>query len=250
MVSSESCTSRRMLARVGVSIVLLCLLIAPAHGETGDDRIRQRVVARLTGQVAIDFERLQIEVIDGAAHLRGSVASVGEREKASRIVSGIVGVRVVVNRLGVRGSSQSDQALRQAILDQLSRRPRFRPNPIDVSVVGARVTLRGQVHRALDRLDAGRAAAGVVGIVAVSNQIQVASAGAVSPEFIMTRARSILTNPLTFGVIRNLSLRVEGSTIVLGGTVIRGADREEAERLVLSVPGVSRVVNQIGVLGS
>ena len=74
--------------------------------------------------------------------------------------------------------------------------------------------------------------------------------GNAPPEEIRKRVVSILTNPLTFGLIRGLEVSVEAGTVTLRGTVQRQAESEEAERLALGVPGVVQIDNQLTILGS
>lgn len=237
-----------------LALVLGCVLItAPVLAQTaGDSRIQQRVTMRLAGQVSLHPENLRIEVINRVVHLTGSVASTGERDRMGLLASGIVGVSGVINDLVVRPSSRPPQAIRQEIMDTLRRHPRFRRHPIQVTITGNGVVrLEGEVERGVDKLDAGHLAADVDGVVAVENNLRVRSEGSMEPARILQRVRSILTNPLSFGVIRNLTVEIDQrGRIRLRGLAMLPADRQQAERLALTVPGVVGVINEIVVLGS
>jgi len=234
----------------GIAIFLLFGPQAARPDAASDDLVKQRITTRLAGQVTLHLELLQLDVADGVAQLSGTAASIGEVQTLSRIVGGVVGVNTVINNVTVRPSARSADDLGQEIRRKLDRRPRFQASPISVEVMGGDVTLAGKVDRGLDRLDAEMIAASVAGVARIINRIEVIGSGSTPPEEIRKRVLSILTNPLTFGVIRGLQVTVAGGTVTLSGTAPREPDREEAERLALGVPGVAQVVNQITVLGS
>jgi len=229
----------------GIAILLLFGPRAARPDAAADDLVKQRITTRLAGQVTLHVESLQIEVADGVALLSGTAASLGEVRTLIRIVGGVVGVNAVTNNVTVRLSSRTSDDIQQEIRRSLERRARFQASPISVKVTGGDVTLEGKVDRGLDRLDAEMIAASVEGVTRIVNRIEVISSEATSPEQIRKRVLSILTNPLTFGLIRDLEVAVAGGTVTLRGIVHREADREEAERLALGVPGVAQVDNQI-----
>jgi len=236
------------------ALAILAIMMAPGargYAAADDARVLERIEFRLAGQVNLSLQNSTMGVLDGIVTLAGSVGSVGERERVVRLVSGIVGVRGVISELTVRQSSRPDAGIEQEIKSLLMRRPRFRGAPISVVVAGGVARLAGDVERALDRLDAGLIAAEVEGVLSVENGIRVLTEGLIAPDFILDRVRGILTNPLTFGVIRDLEIEVDpAGIVVLRGTALQPSHRDEAERLVLSVPGVAGVRNGIELLGS
>ncbi len=238
----------------GLLVLTLALpVLAPADlrgEETLDDRIRQRILTRLAGQVSVKPERLQIEVTGGTVRLEGTVASVGERKGVERIVGGVIGVAQVVNDLIIRPSGRSEAAISQEVRRLLDGRTRFRTHPVEVVVAGGEVTLSGEVARALDRLDAETIAGNVEGVTRVVNDLRLAEGGAHPPEEIRRRVLSLLVNPLVFGAIRDLRVEAEGGRVTLRGSARRMEDRLQAERLALTVSGVVEVVNAIEVGGS
>ncbi len=236
-----------------MAIAGLLLLLGPGTslGDSGDDaRIQERIQARLKGQVSVTPQDLQIQVSNGVVHLSGSVGSLGEKRSLERLAGSMVGVTAVFSDLAVRQSQRSQFDIIEEIRLVLELRPRFRNVPIVVAASDGEVTLSGTVDRALDRFDAEALAGGVEGVVSVVNQIAVRSEGRVAPQAIRDRVFSILSNPLIFGVIRDLSVEVSASSVTLRGLATRPADRLEAERLVLAVPGVTQVENLIEIAGS
>ena len=238
----------------GMAFLLAVLLLASASPLPGDvaqdDRIKQRILGRLAGQVSLSPQGLQISVTNGAVRLSGSVGSLGERRTLERLVGGMTGVTSVSNDLTIRMSQRSQADIIQEILGLLEQRPRFRSSPISMTATGGEVTLHGTVERSLDRVDAEIIASGVEGVTGVVNLITVRTEGEVPPQKIRARVTSILSNRLTFGVIRDLVVEVSAGTVTLHGLAIRDQDRVVAERLALSVTGVARVENRITILGS
>lgn len=222
----------------------------PRAPTAADARIRERVLNRLLGQVAIHPVALEVAVAEGTVRLTGTVASVGEKERVERLVQGIVGVRSVTNDLAVRPTDRSEISIEQEVRRLLEKRASLRDRGLGVSAEGTVVTLSGTVERGIHRLEAGEIAAGVPGVTRVVNELRVATEDTLTSEAIRERVLSVLRNPLTFGVIRDLDVEVDRGTVVLRGLAERDADRREAERLALTVPGVSGVVNRIRLPGS
>jgi len=232
-------------------VALAAILAAGATSVHADDnQVRLRILNRLKGQVGLDTSDLQVSVRGGEVELTGSVASLGDLKKLDRLVYGVVGVELVTNNLGVRPSNRSDQAIEEQVRLELQRRPRFREHPVAVSVSGRVVTLSGDVERSLDRSDAAGIAEGVEGVVQVDNRIRVTSSQETTPDEIRSRCLAILANPLTFGVIQDLQVEVDGSTVTVRGVVRRQADKNEATRLLRQVPGVLEVNNRLDVRSS
>ena len=233
-----------------VAAVVSIVGAGPIAAVTAEDaRVKQRIETRLAGQVTLHIESLGIDVVEGTVHLTGTVSSLGEKMRTERVVGGIVGVRSISNDLAVKATDRSEITITQDIQRRLESRTRFRKSPVQVTVAGTEVTLAGEVERALDRLDAEEIAADAAGVSKVVNNLRVRTEGNIPPETIRSRVLSILTNPLTFGVVRNLVVTVEQGTVTLNGIASRDADRIQAERLALGVPGVSGVINLISVGG-
>lgn len=238
--------------RTGLALLFGAVLIAATAGPSmadpaEDQRIKDRVKNRLEGQVSLSIEGLEIEVVNGEVVISGSVGSIGEIDTVRRIVNGVSDVRYVRTNLSVRASGRSQADIEQEVRKVLDRRQRFRA--LEVRASGGEVTLTGQVDRAIDQYDAEVIVASVSGVTKVVNQIEILR-GQDTPEEILARVESILRNPLTFGVVRDLSVSLDDGIVTLQGVAASDKDRLEAQRLTLSVPGVGGVNNQIVVTGS
>src|SRR5579872_1581151 len=59
--------------------------------------------------------------------------------------------------------------------------------------------------------------------------------------------RALVTLPF-YSAFDNLNFRIEGDTVTLSGQVTRPALKSDAEKAVLQISGVRRVINQVEVL--
>lgn len=64
----------------------------------------------------------------------------------------------------------------------------------------------------------------------------------------MDKVRKELVTLPYFGVFDNLEYQVEGGTVTLSGQVVKPITRQDAERRIVRIEGVDRVVNNIEVL--
>lgn len=240
----------RWLTISGALALAFCLAasVNQVQGDpAADTRIKEQILARLTGLVSIHPERLEVEVNEGTVKLTGSVASLGEKVVVERIAGSITGVRGITNELTIRALDRPESQIAQEVSRLLQSRPKFSDDAIQVSVTGTEVTLDGNVKHAADRLEAEEIAGTAQGVTTIVNKLQVESEGTIPDETIRSNVASALGNPVSFGVIRNLEIEVKEGTVTLKGSVRRESDRRQAERLALGVEGVATVRNQLTV---
>jgi osmotically-inducible protein OsmY len=227
------------------SLAAVAAAAAPSSQDEWDRQLQEKIEGRLLGQVEIHPRDLKVEVREAEVRLSGSVASLEERRKVERLVWGFVEVRAVENLVQVRPSGRPDMALRQDVLNLFDRYTALRRPAVDVRVQDGRAILTGMVEEDIDRVQAEVQAASVPGITRIDDQILVASRPEAPPSSTAALVTSLLANPITFGVVRDLRVEGDGGTITLHGQVASETERLEAERLAMSVPGVERVINRI-----
>ncbi len=89
----------------------------------------------------------------------------------------------------------------------------------------------------------------VIGTSVVGASAQgVGSASVQSPRSIEQKAYSKLRGLPRYGVFDNITIDVQGSTVILGGKVITLGTKSAAARAVKDIPGVTEVVNNIDEL--
>jgi len=113
------------------------------------------------------------EVEAGWVTLRGEVPTLRAKQAAERVARHTVGVAGVTNRIKVRPEQGVDDAdLASRILDALEANPYTEATDTTVRVHDGQVTLTGTADTRFEKREAARVAAGVLGVTAVRNAIE------------------------------------------------------------------------------
>lgn len=140
-----------------------------------------------------------------------------------------------------------DHQLKSAITEELVWAPRVNPDQIGVAVTEGAVTLSGQVHTYPEKQAAVRAARRVRGVTAVADEIVVQHEFGASQDVDIAREAGIAFDRTVVVPSGSVTATVHDHVITLAGTVDWQYQREEAQRAVASIPGVSGVHNTITI---
>lgn len=113
---------------------------------------------------------------------------------------------------------------------------------IDVTVSKGWVTLKGDVEWQYQRQDAERAVRRLAGVIGVSNLLVVRPR--VTPSELKKHIEQALVRTAELDAKR-ITVDVDGSKVILKGTVRSWAEKKEAERQAWLAPGVTSVDNRI-----
>jgi osmotically-inducible protein OsmY len=143
----------------------------------------------------------------------------------------------------------SNQPLEQAIVQALADNPRIHRDTIAVEVDEyGDVVLRGTVGSILQRGEAGRTTRHLPGVQDVDNQLRVRLMGIDGQADADTDA-AILDALIDDDQLHadDIDVKVRDGAVTLRGMVELPMQRDRAERVVLAVPGVKTVTNELGV---
>ncbi len=154
-------------------------------------------------------------------------------------------VKAVANDIEVRlpgFAERTDADLAAAILNALAWDVTIPADNLDVTVSEGWVTLKGGVEYGFQKRDAERAVHHLLGVKGVSNQI-VVNPHLWPPDLKLSIERALVRNAQTDA--RQIRVEVQGSEVILHGSVRSYAEKQEVGDSVWSAPGVSDVDNRI-----
>lgn len=204
-----------------------------------DKQIESAIRERIARAADIPAALVQVSVQNGIATLQGEVNRGVERERTSEIAERTRGVRAVVNRLTIKVTDRTDQALERDVHDFLqSESPRAYAN-VRVSAEGHRVTLAGSVPQAASKEAAERLAWYVPGVAEVENALAVVPGYARADAEIQAEVkRNLRVDPYIANA--PLQVSVQNGSVHLSGTVASAFEKRRA-RNSAEVAGVVEV---------
>jgi osmotically-inducible protein OsmY len=210
-----------------------------------DEQIQANVLEELKWDTRVRPNEIGVAVKDGIVTLTGWVDSYLKKMAAEEAAHRVPGVKAVANDIEVRlpgFAERTDTDLAAAVLNALRWDAAIPTGKVDVTVSQGWVTLKGEVEYAFQKRDAERAVRRLSGVKGVSNLIVVKPQ--VFPSDLKQQIeRALIRNAETDA--RNITIEVEGSKVILRGTVRSYAEKQAAEDTVWASPGVTEVDNRI-----
>jgi osmotically-inducible protein OsmY len=188
---------------------------------------------------------IAVSVKDGVVTLAGFVRSYTEKYQAETAAKRVVGVKGVANDIEVRMPSVDErpdpEIAREAVAAIKTQLP-ISSEHIKVVVKHGWVNLEGQVEWEYQRRTAEQAVRRIKGIKGVSNLIQLRPRA--EPSEVKRKIQEAFKRNAEVDANR-IIVETNGSEVVLKGTVRSWIEREEAERIAWSAPGVTKVEDRI-----
>jgi osmotically-inducible protein OsmY len=212
-----------------------------------DSDIERDVKEELEWNPDLDTSDIAVSVKDGVVTLAGFVKSYTDKYEAEAAAKRVAGVKGVANDLEVRLPSIDERPdpdiARDAVAALKSQLPISSEN-IKVVVKNGWVTLEGQVEWQYQKNTAESAVRRIKGVKGVSNMIVLKPRA--EPAEIKKKILDAFKRNAEVDANR-IEVETNGGEVILKGTVRSWIEREEAERVAWSAPGVTKVEDRIVV---
>ncbi|GHO94625.1 ornithine aminotransferase [Reticulibacter mediterranei] len=216
-------------------------------GYRTDEEIQRDVLDELKWDTRIRPNEVGVSVKDGIVTLTGWIDSYLKKLAAEEAAHRVHGVRAVVNDIEVRLPSfaeRTDADLAAAVLNALRWNAGIPAGKLDVTVSQGWVTLKGEVEYGFQKREAEHAVLHLSGVRGVTNLI------AIKPGVRPTDLKENIEKELVRNAeldAKNITIEVDGSKVILRGTVRSNAEKKAAEEAAWAAPGVTEVDNRITI---
>lgn len=212
-----------------------------------DSEVKRDVESELAWDPAVNATAIGVAVKDGVVTLSGHLETYAEKQAAARAVKRVAGVKAIALELDVKlapNHKRSDTDIAESAEMALKWNTLVPAGAIRVTVDHGWVTLQGAVEWDYQRRSVEKAIRPLMGVVGISNEIVLRTqpkAADVSRKIeaaLMRQARR---------QAEHIRVTVDGATVKLSGTVHSWQERDAAQGVAWSAPGVHAVVNEIRV---
>ena len=212
-----------------------------------DMQLQRDVLDELNWDPAVNAAQIRVQVKDGLVTLAGRVESFAEKWAADRAAKRVSGVRALAVEIRVeptRFRDLTDADIARAAENALKWNVHVPQDRIKVTVEKGRITLEGEVEKQFEREIALQVVLHLAGVTGVSNHI------VLKPKVEPTQVKAKIEAAFQRSAIvdaRRITVKAEGSTVILTGTVRTWVEYQSAERAAWAAPGVREIKNLIKI---
>lgn len=211
-----------------------------------DNDIQHDVLDEFVWDPEVEAPEVGVQVDDGVVTLTGAVDSYAIKLAAERAAQRVDGVRAVANDLTVRTmTTHNDTDIAKAVASALEANFTVPFKAVDIVVQNGKVTLRGEVDWAYQRIAAAEGIRYLRGVRDIINLVTVKKPQVSVPDVQAGIERALLrAAEIDADRIR---VRTENGHVTLTGTVRSWPERREAGLAAWRAKGVTQVTNEIEV---
>ncbi len=212
-----------------------------------DDQLHQDVLDELDFEPSINAAHIGVAVEDGIVTLSGEVGSFAEKYNAERAVRRVKGVHGIVEHIKVVFPSDKvtgDAEIAERVLASLKWSALVPADRVTVKVENGWVALNGELDWQFQKSAAEAAVRRLSGIKGISNLIKL------PPQVAGTNVKQRIEDALKRNAeveAQRIQVGVNGSKVILNGSVDTWHERNVAESAAWAVPGVTMVEDHLRI---
>ena len=209
-----------------------------------NENLQRDVQNAIKWEPLLNAAEIGVTARDGIVTLTGTVDSFGKKSEAENAAKNVAGVKAVVEEIKIVYSNAAQRADSTIAVDIIKAlKSNWIPDErVQLRVENGWVTLEGNLPWNFQKDAVNKAAKNVSGVLGVNNEIVIKPAS----------YDDIESKGIQEALSRNWSLsdqdirvKVKGDTVSLEGIVHSHYQREEANRIAWSAPGVAMVNNRL-----
>jgi osmotically-inducible protein OsmY len=210
-----------------------------------DEELERDVRDEFKWDPVLDADDIAVSVKNGVVTLAGFVKRYSDRLEAEIAAKRVAGVKAVANDIEVRLPAidqRPDPDIARDAVAALKTELPISYDRIKVVVRDGWVTLEGAVEWQYQKTTAENAVRKVKGVKGVTNVVTVKPK--VEPSELKRKIMEAFKRNAEVDANR-ITVEANGSEVILKGTVRSWIEREEAERVAWSAPGITKVEDRI-----
>lgn len=210
-----------------------------------DADLKRDVAAELAWDPSVKSTAIGVAVKDGVVTLTGHLDTFAEKHAVARAVQRVAGVKAIALELDVKlapDHRRSDTEIAANAEQALKWSTLVSPEAVRITVDHGWVTLQGELDWEYQRRSVDKAIRPLMGVVGISNEIKLRSK--LRPDDLSRKIEAALTRQ-AIREARHIQVSVDGTTVKLTGKVHSWHEREAAQGVAWSAPGVHAVINEL-----